>query len=1318
MTKTMLLLIFLLPVSVFGQITITGKVIGQADTKPVANASVFLSNAAIGGKTANDGSFSLQNVKPGRYDLIVSIIGFDVFKQSVIVGGNDVVLPVIAISPKIISLNIITVKASRTDPDREKYYLKFKNEFLGSTNLLKECTIMNPELLDFNFNADSNILRASSVDFLEIENRALGYKLKYLLKDFLLDNSSFDTKLLNYNGYVLYEKLKGTAIQEKEWEKRRREAYEGSQMHFLRAVIDNRVEEEGFRVLRLPVKKGYVPDSVFYIDKKLASGIKKKDSLVTGPDQAGLYNLMSKNSMLYISYNKYHHFNNSSYAKLGNQDNTVVTFNAPWVTFDNNGTITDPHNLTYDGAWARSGVAGLLPVDYDDEQKIVTNADSTLNKIRDKLFKYAGEHVTEKAYLQFDKPYYAAGDTIYFKAYLTQGAQHIPSQLSGVLHADLINADNKVANSIWLALDKGIGWGDFALPDTLVAGNYRVRAYTNLMLNGDGANYFDQLIPIGSLAAKKFAESGSFKKQVIIAKTTIVTHKTDVQFLPEGGNLITSVYSKVGFKAVAENGLGTDVKGTVVDDLGAEVCTFASTHLGMGAFSFVPEAGRTYKAQLNYIDGTTATIDLPKATGAGYTISINNTDADNVRLRVTAGGVSLTDKLSLVAQAGGIIYYAAESGPFNKFFTAVIPKRKFPSGIVQFTLFNAAGEPLTERLAFIDNKDQLKIDVSPDKNIYATRQKVKINLNTQNGNGSPSPGSFSVAVTDESKVPVNERNENSILANLLLTSELKGNIEQPNYYFINSNEKTQADLDLLMLTQGYRNFSWKKVFNNQKLPVFYQPETGLTIAGQVTRSNKPLAGCKVSLFTTKGGPFFKDTVSDADGNFAFRDLAYNDSTKFVLQAKANKGQDNVAIKLEGKSPPSVSMVNFAVSNYEASVDTTSGLQPYLNNQKEFYKEQAKLGINQHPALLKEVVIRDKKSFLKHSDNLNGPGNADRVVTADQLKDLPGNTLSFRLGQILMGSVFFRYGVPYRGPPQLHAPMQIIIDGDFVSYNDYDHLDPDRVQSVEVLSSPSYGTAYGSKGGDGILLITTKRGEDYKREQEHSGVNKPPVLLKEVHVKAKKEPAIPHSDNLNGAGVADQVVSAKELEKLVCGRIVDCLSGVLTSVMFRGGVPLNARMHLAKMAVVIDGNFLDDNDYDILDNLHAEDIEGIEVVLGPHYGAIYGQRMANGGLIITTKRAQKINNYYRYAPGVTTFAAEGYYKAREFYSPQYNSPLANQQARDLRSTIYWKPNITTDKDGKASFEYFNADGKGTYRIVIEGIDADGNLGRQVYRYKVE
>jgi len=796
-----------------------------------------------------------------------------------------------------------------------------------------------------------------------------------------------------------------------------------------------------------------------------------------------------------------------------------------------------------------------------------------LNSVIGKLQKYSVNNALEKAYLQFDKPYYVAGDTIYFKAYVTIGAQHKLSALSGILHVDLIGPGNKINRTIQLQVLAGTAWGDFALPDTLKGGNYRVRAYTNWMRNEVEDSFFEQSIPVGTTTAKKIAESGGFsdKKQ----NTKAAINKAAIQFMPEGGSLVAGNYSKIAFKAITADGLGTDLKGTIIDDAGAPVCTFAAAHLGMGAFNFVPEDGKSYKAQITYADGTINTVALPHNTKTGYTLSLNNTDADTIRLRITAGKGSPMDKLSLVAQSGGIIYYVAESQSGNKLFSAVIPKSKFPTGVAQFTLFSAAGEPLNERLAFINNNDQLKLAVAA-KESYAPRQKVEIKLNVKDKNSTPvTAGSFSVSVIDESNVPVNETSENTILANLLLTSELKGLVEQPNYYFTNVNEKTNADLDLLMLTQGYRHFSWKKILSDEQLPATYpyQPEKSLAISGSVkTGGNKPVAGAKVTLFTKSGGPFLTDTLTDAEGKFTFPGLTFGDSVKFVVQAKVAKGQNNLVLNLDSAAAPAT--MNFITTTAPNLLADTSA---YLANQRLFFQEQQKYGINKHAVMLKEVIVKDRK------------------------------------------------------------------------------IEPVR-----------------------------------------------------------------HSENLNGSGNADQVLTVKEIEKMNCARLTDCLSGVLTGIIFRGGLPLNQRAHQAVMSVILDGLLLDEEqaDRELNMHLHADDIEGIEVITGPHYGAIYGSSMANGGIIITTKRGRKINNYERYAPGVITFMPKGYYKAREFYSPQYDNPKSNKQMADLRSTIFWKPDIVTGKDGVASFEYFNADSKGTYRVVIEGIDADGNLGRQVYRYRVE
>jgi TonB-dependent SusC/RagA subfamily outer membrane receptor len=139
----------------------------------------------------------------------------------------------------------------------------------------------------------------------------------------------------------------------------------------------------------------------------------------------------------------------------------------------------------------------------------------------------------------------------------------------------------------------------------------------------------------------------------------------------------------------------------------------------------------------------------------------------------------------------------------------------------------------------------------------------------------------------------------------------------------------------------------------------------------------------------------------------------------------------------------------------------------------------------------------------------------------------------------------------------------------------------------------------------------------------------------------------------------------------------------------------------------------------LRNLNPRDIETIEVLRTIATTAIYGVQGGNGVIIVTTKRGGiTADMIEKDAPGVANYSPKGYYMVREFYSPQYDDPKTNANMADLRSTIFWKSSIVSDKDGKASFDFFNADSKGTYRVVIEGIDGEGNLGRQIYRYKVE
>jgi hypothetical protein len=618
-------------------------------------------------------------------------------------------------------------------------------------------------------------------------------------------------------------------------------------------------------------------------------------------------------------------------------------------------------------------------------------SDDPVKKAVTQLDKWTANSPVEKVYLQMDKPYYAAGESMWFKAYVTIGTGHRLSGLSKILYVELIDGADSVKRSLRLPVYSGIGWGDIKLPDNLVAGSYRLRAYTNYMRNAGDGYFFDRTITIGNgiqnnvftntrykyttqnaqqkvnamvsftnlagtpyankevsfevkLGAKNVsrgkgmtdgdgminiafinpnpAATGAGSGQIVTnlklsdkntsTQTLVIkalSDKADVQFFPEGGNLVNGVRSKVAFKATGPDGLGATVTGVITDNEHNEIAKLNNQHAGMGLFALLPQAGKTYQAQITNADGSVNTIPLPKAEDNGYVLSVTGNDPDQLILKVSTNpalSAQQNEELSVIGQQNGKVLYAVKSKLTDGYFATEIPKSKFPSGMVQFTLFNAKGEPLNERLSFIRHDDQLRLNVSTAKESYAPRQKVTIGLEVKDKDGKPSIGAFSASVTDESKVPVDETTETSIFSYLLLSSDLKGYIEKPNYYFTANSEQTRADLDLLLLTQGYRRFAWKQILADQYAPVVYQPQHSIVLSGTVkTNSGKPVPKGKITLMATKGGMFLLDTVADEQGRFAFSNLMFGDSVMFVVQGRTARNGKNVEIEMDKETWPAV-----------------------------------------------------------------------------------------------------------------------------------------------------------------------------------------------------------------------------------------------------------------------------------------------------------------------------------------------------------------------------------------------------------------------------
>ena len=559
------------------------------------------------------------------------------------------------------------------------------------------------------------------------------------------------------------------------------------------------------------------------------------------------------------------------------------------------------------------------------------------------------------------------------------------------------------------------------------------------------------------------------KKVVKNIPVKATSNDVDVQFFPEGGNLIEGLPNKIGVKAVNAAGLGEDVSGVILDGEGVEINKFSTQHLGMGNVTVNPQPGKLYFAKVKFKDGSEGKFNIPRALPSGYLITINSTSENVVAKILMTADLVGKGEVKLLTQYNGNVLYLSRSPAQKQIITTTIPKKDLPAGIIQFTVFSGTNVPVAERLVFVNNQSNvISAALSTAKQTYSRKEKTSVNLKTL-FNGKPVQGSFSVSVTNTASVKPDPENESNIFTTLLLTSDLPGYIEKPNYYFLHDDAKTQQDLDNLMLTQGWRRILWKNVIANVAANTAYQPEKSLKVSGIITTlGGKPAPNSKVSLFSSSGGFFAIDTLSDAQGRFNFDNLSFGDSTKFVVQARTEKGKRNLEIKLDVVAGQ---LVTKNKNTGDVEVNVNESIAGYLKQSDNYFDELAKRGVLERSILLNEVKIVEKKNPAKNSTNLNGGGNADAVITADQLQTCP--TLSMCLQGRIAG-LMFRGGVPYllrNG----NIPMTIMLDGMNVGADFLDNIVPSDVETIEVLKSINYTTIYGSQGAGGLLVITTKRG---------------------------------------------------------------------------------------------------------------------------------------------------------------------------------------------------------------------------------------------------
>jgi TonB-dependent SusC/RagA subfamily outer membrane receptor len=481
-------------------------------------------------------------------------------------------------------------------------------------------------------------------------------------------------------------------------------------------------------------------------------------------------------------------------------------------------------------------------------------------------------------------------------------------------------------------------------------------------------------------------------------------------------------------------------------------------------------------------DGTRAEYPLPAVATAGFVLKVTQTKDFvyvGVQRQTTAGSAVPSESVTVMAHVRGTVAYAA-TGQLtgNEGYGARIPRAKFPTGVAHFTLFDGQGTAQCERLAFINSQPSLQVRITPDKATYAPREKVNLTVAVTDAAGQPVAAQLSLAVTNALATGLSDAPETTILTHLLLTSDLRGYVENPGYYFdSNTPEKAQA-LDNLMLTQGWRRFVWKEILSDKTPSRPFALERTQSIGGEVVRLNAKAAGVsQLTIFQTGAKRGMALVNTDSDGSFVVGGFEGKDTARVVVQARKEKGGSNLLIKLHPRWP------DITALTWPLPAESQPAVAAYLQQSK---KQQA--AERQYRAdttktiILKGVTVAGRKPTPR-PDARRIYSQADAVLRVD---DIPGSSSYFNVLQLLQGRVA---GVQVSGTSpnlqvQIRGPSSImgsssplfLLDGIPVDAQTIGSIPVSDVETLEVLKGPS-AAIYGSRAAGGVIAVFTKRGND-------------------------------------------------------------------------------------------------------------------------------------------------------------------------------------------------------------------------------------------------
>jgi hypothetical protein len=678
--------------------------------------------------------------------------------------------------------------------------------------------------------------------------------------------------------------------------------------------------------------------------------------------------------------------------------------------------------------------------------------------------RYATEFGQERTYLQYDKSSYTPGETIWFKAYLMKGV--MPADESKIFYTDWTDDAGKLLFHGVAPIVEATSNGQFDIPAGYTGKFIHVKAYTRWMLNFDSAFLYEKDVRIISKTST--------------APAPKISRVNTLQFFPEGGDAVAGLLNKIAFKANDQWGKPVSIKGYIQNSKGKKIDSLRSIHDGMGYFFLVPEIGENYSAKWKDETGIEHNTPLPaiKPTGVLMNVKVDGT-------KRIFNVIASTE----IAKSSGTIHIIGTINQFQAFKVtkdittglakAIIPTQNLPSGILTITVFDDTWSPLAERITYINNDEyRFTAEMTVEHWGLNKRARNEIMITVPDS----LQANFAVSITDAA---IDTDSSDNIISHLLLTSEIKGQVYNPAYYFSDKNDTIAQHLDLVMLTHGWRRFKWDEVAKG-KLPtiLFTKDSTHLSLSGKVYGASpsqlRENANIILILNQKKPGLENKMLMLPISPNGTFNDPDFFLFDTANIYYKLSKSIGDAPVKFMENRFPALRTRIPATGIFYNQIGDTTGYSHHFR----LSDETLKLIQEAEGKLLDNVVIKAKsKSPLeimdeKYSSGLFAGGDGYQFDLVNDKTNFAARNiyeyLQAKVAGLQINTTSDPPGMLWRGGTPLLFLNETQVDGGFVS-----SITVSEIAYIKVFRPPFFSPSGG--GANGAIAIYTRRGGDEKAE---------------------------------------------------------------------------------------------------------------------------------------------------------------------------------------------------------------------------------------------